>query len=481
MDEWVSYFRDPAYVRVDGKPLLVLGDPHLMRVTFGSPAGVAAALELLRSRARAAGLPGVEVVACAFPATVGDGATAATRFQESFAAEGYDALTLFEYRTTPPPNLPAERSWDALADAARWQLGQATRSSPLPFIPMVMPGWDPRPWNETDPATGKVVWYHRSAPGFAELVGDTIDWADANPALRLEPQPQPPMVMIQSWNEVAEGPYLIPTVGEGRAYGEALAGILTQPSSRARSQLTLIDDGPGATPRSAHGTLAGDDGGPIASAEVRLSGLALDGDGFYGEYAISDTVPARATRAIVGFRVGDEPIDGSAARGPCDLTFYGASFRQSGGSELIPNADLGAGPHPGIPTGSTTVLPSDRGAGSMVRAQTAAGQKAGLNSEAFPVTAGSRLRPSHPRPCRAALPRRRVPHGHLPGRHGRDRPLADPARLDAGGDRVATTDDQGKYRIDLSGLGDSRVRLDATYAGDPTHWPAWVRTEVPVP
>jgi hypothetical protein len=477
VDQWVSYFRDPAYVRIGGKPLFIAGDPHQMRATFGSPSGVHAALDLLRTRAQAAGLPGVEVVTSVFPAMVGDGATSAARFQESFLVEGYDALTLFEYRTTPSPTLPAERSWETLADAARWQLGQATLSSPLPFIPMVMPGWDPRPWSETDPATGKVVWYHRSATGFGELVGETIDWADANPALRLEPPPAPPMVLLQSWNEIAEGPYLIPTVGEGRAYGEALAGVLTRTSARARSQLTLVDDGPGATARRAHGTLAGADGAPIASAEVRLSGLALDGDGLYGEYAIADTVPAWVTTAIVGFRVGYENGDMPPSAGACDMTLYRASFRQADGLERVPNGDFVAGAPPWWIGFEAALVPSDRGTGSMVWVSTNTGQKAGSNSGAFPVVAGEPFWLS----LFARVAPRCVGAGYLTLIFlGADESVRWPIPLGStpASIGVATTDGEGRYGFDLAGLGSARVRLDATYVGDATHWPAWVRADV---
>jgi hypothetical protein len=58
---------------------------------------------------------------------------------------------------------------------------------------------------------------------------DAIDWANANPALRLEPSPAPPIVLFGSWNEVGEGNHIVPTVGEGSSYGDAIANMLTAP------------------------------------------------------------------------------------------------------------------------------------------------------------------------------------------------------------------------------------------------------------
>src|SRR5271166_1456640 len=62
INQWMGYMTDPAYVKVNGKPLLIIIDMGAMRNLFGSSAGVTGALNQLRAAAQTKGLPGVFVV-----------------------------------------------------------------------------------------------------------------------------------------------------------------------------------------------------------------------------------------------------------------------------------------------------------------------------------------------------------------------------------------------------------------------------------
>jgi hypothetical protein len=62
-DRWVTEdFLNPDYVRIDGKPLLVILDEHGFNVQMGGAAGVNAAIATLQEAAKQHGLPGVFVV-----------------------------------------------------------------------------------------------------------------------------------------------------------------------------------------------------------------------------------------------------------------------------------------------------------------------------------------------------------------------------------------------------------------------------------
>jgi hypothetical protein len=220
VNEWISYMTDPDYLRVNGKPLLVVYDMVAMREAFGSPAAVATAFHQLRAAAAAQGLPGVYVAGGLFAGYD------PSRQDGSFAdlsmavAEGYDAVTLYAYSVS---GVGGAQPFSILSDAGKWVWAQAARRSPLPFIPVAMAGADGRPWNQAR------VWFNRTPQDVAGLVGDAIAWANSNPRLRPEPPQTPPIVLIEAWNELGEGSYLVPTVGDGTSYGDALAAMLQMP------------------------------------------------------------------------------------------------------------------------------------------------------------------------------------------------------------------------------------------------------------
>jgi hypothetical protein len=116
-----------------------------------------------------------------------------------------------------------------LADAGHWTWDQARLHSPVPFIPTAVAGWDPRPPNQPEPVTGKLVWYSRTPQEVSALLEDSITWVQANPTLRPEPSSAPPLVIIGAWNELGEDSLVVPTAGDGTIYGDAIAAMLTGP------------------------------------------------------------------------------------------------------------------------------------------------------------------------------------------------------------------------------------------------------------
>jgi hypothetical protein len=233
--EWITYMKDPAYVLVNGKPLFIVYDMDLMRQSFGSSVGVADAFVQLRAAAQAQGLSGVQVVGV-FPILGGV-------FPDLSIAlrEGYDAVTMYGYAGLWPQGMTAGmQPFSILADAGSWIWSQAALKSPLPFIADVMDGWDPRPCAAAhdpacpwDPQT--ITWLKRTPQDLATFLGAAITWADSNPHVRVEPSPAPPIVLMEAWNELTEGSYILPTVGDGTSYGDALTAMfMAAPAHQAR-------------------------------------------------------------------------------------------------------------------------------------------------------------------------------------------------------------------------------------------------------
>jgi hypothetical protein len=205
------------YVRVGGRPLLVVLDIQRFTRQFGGPAGVNAALRTLRQEATAAGLPGVFVVG---------GVYVDQRFDWNWfrwisAAEGFDAYT--QYAAPAAAGTRAgERPYGHVVKAIEngWRQFAETGA---PFIPSVMVGWDPRPWQTT--IGGRLWWFRRTPKQVGAFVGDGVRYAVEHP---VDPTPGKPMLLLQAWNEFGEGSFFAPTVGACHSYGEAVARALVQ-------------------------------------------------------------------------------------------------------------------------------------------------------------------------------------------------------------------------------------------------------------
>ena len=83
-------------------------------------------------------------------------------------------------------------------------------------------------------------WFSRTPQDVTGFVSAAITWANSNPLLRTEPAPAPPLVLIEAWNELSEGSYLVPTIGDGTSYGDSLAAML---APQARNALTISGTG----------------------------------------------------------------------------------------------------------------------------------------------------------------------------------------------------------------------------------------------
>ena len=214
IDAWIPLFKQPDYVRVNGKPLLTIFSPEHLREVFGGSAAVRAGLEELRRRVRAAGLPGVTIAVAATVVPTSN----PIKVQE-LNTEGYDVATGYNYHSiggeryrvpTPYAHLVAENAatWDRVASGVH-----------LPYMPVITSGWD-QSFSYREQATA-IIYAGRTPAQFACYAVRARHWVDTHPGQTTKEH----IVMLYAWNEIGEGGALIPNHKDGYAYTEAIRTV----------------------------------------------------------------------------------------------------------------------------------------------------------------------------------------------------------------------------------------------------------------
>lgn len=183
VNHWVQYFRDPQYLTVDGKPLIVI-------FATGNEAITDAQIEILHKTASKAGFrDGLAIAGCGKTAK-GKAFTHSTHYNLSL---GYSAGS-------------EEKPFQLLIDNAK---PQWEGSEEQPYIPCLNSGWDKRPWEGPNGLNQVEGWYFTGdTPDlFKSFLGDAITWMDNNPTKTTKER----LTIIYAWNEIGEGGYLVPT------------------------------------------------------------------------------------------------------------------------------------------------------------------------------------------------------------------------------------------------------------------------------
>jgi glycosyltransferase involved in cell wall biosynthesis len=221
LGEFARHFADPRYIRVVGRPLLMVYRPRLIPDT-------AATLARWRARFRDGfGEDPIFVMAQSFGDTDPRpfGMDAAVEFPPHKLTERLDLMN-DELNVLDPAFSAEVYAYSDLAQASA-----AEPAPPYTLIKTACPGWDNDPRRQ---GAGLVM--HGSTPGaYQAWLAELIHVARRHPLLGES------LVCINAWNEWAEGAYLEPDVHYGGAYlnatGRAAAGL---PAPDARTRLLLV-------------------------------------------------------------------------------------------------------------------------------------------------------------------------------------------------------------------------------------------------
>jgi hypothetical protein len=218
-----SYFRHPSYWRIDGRPYFSFYELTKLLESFGSVDATRAALDKFRSKAVAAGLPGLHLNAVVWgrPILPGEGKPAdAARLIKDL---GFDSVTSYVWiHHVPLPQLQTD--YNEVRDAYFRYWSEAERKFSVPYFPNVTMGWDSSPRAHQDDQFGNFGY-----PFMNTIGGNTperFQEALAMTKRRLLSKPGGPRILnINCWNEWTEGSYLEPDTVHGLKYLEAVRAV----------------------------------------------------------------------------------------------------------------------------------------------------------------------------------------------------------------------------------------------------------------
>lgn len=214
---WIAnYFHSPNYLKIDGKPVVFVLTYQGMHVNAQvEKTTVAAYVATAQRMARAAGLPGLYLVA-----NFDDLSTTLVTDDTVTAKAGFSAVSAYNMHRGPwrgerPGWYKLTRGYPALDQAYRQHWDEAFRGS-LPVVIPMTSGWDSRPWGgSADPLHDRSI---ATPAQFAEHL------AAARRVMERHGD-RARLGVICCWNEFGEGSFIEPTRKAGMSQLEQVRRI----------------------------------------------------------------------------------------------------------------------------------------------------------------------------------------------------------------------------------------------------------------
>jgi len=219
----VNYFNHPAYWRIDGKPYFSIYECHTLMAGLGGLAATRAALDTLRDRARAAGLPGVHLNVVEWGLQQLPAGLAADR-NAFLTYLGIDSVTSYVWIHNPVLTEFPTNPYPAAAQRAATYWETFTNEFTAAYHPNVTMGWDS--WPRVPPSQPFQPGPYPALPLLTDNTPEAFRQALQSARTFVEAHPTSQgIITINAWNEWTEGSYLEPDTRYGLGYLEAIRDV----------------------------------------------------------------------------------------------------------------------------------------------------------------------------------------------------------------------------------------------------------------
>jgi len=218
---WIEYFfKDPRYLKIDGRPVLSIYHLRNWLKMFGGESGGRQAVAMLREDCRQAGFPGVIVWM--------ENRATDRRTLETMKAMGIEGCYAYTWGT---PDVKVQR---ARLEAQR----SAAAAVGIDQLPSIAMGWDREAWGVHDGGWTPLEDYR----GLAQWARD--EFMPSLPAESLGRR----VLMLANWNEFGEGHFLMPATLAGFGYLDGLREVFSAggphedlaPTEAQRARLSVL-------------------------------------------------------------------------------------------------------------------------------------------------------------------------------------------------------------------------------------------------
>ena len=215
---WINeYFSQPTYYKINAIPVVFVLTPGQLDANLGGSSKQA--LDAARQLAASQGLKGIYFIAS------GNGGFESPSQQAQLLADGYDAITAYNYGPDVGTSDPDEGPYSSTVPGYESLWTSLTAASTVPYYLPTGTNWDPRPDKPYQYGTGMYTFVETGAtPSQYQTM---LQAAKA----RIDAGKNPPILMVDAWNELGEGHWSEPTAGLGFSYLDAVRSVFVGNSS----------------------------------------------------------------------------------------------------------------------------------------------------------------------------------------------------------------------------------------------------------